>query len=150
VRVYVSSTFLDLADCRKVVHTTLRKLRQDDVAMEYYVAESDRPVDVCLRDVRESELYIGLFAWRYGYVPDGYTQSITELEYRAAMDAGIPCLIFLLREDAMWPRNMVDRGAAADSIEAFRAELGARHTVAFSVTRRSWAPLWRPPCPGIS
>ncbi|HEV2781728.1 MAG TPA: DUF4062 domain-containing protein [Actinophytocola sp.] len=131
MRVYVSSTYKDLVECRQVVHTTLRKLRQDDVAMEYYVAEPDRPVDVCLRDVRDAELYIGLFAWRYGHVPDGYTQSITELEYRTAVEAGIPCLIFLLGEDAMWPRNMVDRGDAADQIEALRAELAEKHTVTF-------------------
>jgi hypothetical protein len=65
--------------------------------METYTAEDKRPVDRCLSDVRSCDLYIGVFAWRYGYVPDGYDQSITELEYRAAAEAGIDCLIFLPR-----------------------------------------------------
>ncbi|MFC3895342.1 DUF4062 domain-containing protein [Lentzea rhizosphaerae] len=126
MRVYVSSTFLDLQECREVVHRTLRRLQIDDVAMEYYVAEPDRPVDVCLRDVRSCDVYLGIFAWRYGHVPDGYQQSITELEYRAAIDADKPCLIFLLDENASWPRPFMDRDPEA--IEKLRAELSERHT----------------------
>ena len=48
--------------------------------METYVAEPRRPVDKCLNDVAACDLYIGVFAWRYGYVPSGFTQSITELD----------------------------------------------------------------------
>ncbi|MGH3975678.1 MAG: DUF4062 domain-containing protein, partial [Pseudonocardiaceae bacterium] len=131
MKVYVSSTFRDLEECRRVVHTTLRRLRHDDVAMEYYVAEPERPVEVCLRDVRTCDLYVGIFAWRYGHVPVGHDQSITELEYRAAIEADKPCLIFLLDEDASWPRSMMDRGDAADRIEALRADLQKSHVVAF-------------------
>jgi hypothetical protein len=132
VKIYVSATYKDLRACRKVVCTTLRQLRQDDVAMEYYVAEPERPLDVCLRDVRDCDLYLGIFAWRYGHVPDGDDQSITESEYRQAVAAGKPCLIFLLHEDAPWPRSLIDR--APDRIEALRAELQERHTVTFFST----------------
>ncbi|MCP2241900.1 DUF4062 domain-containing protein [Lentzea aerocolonigenes] len=127
MRVYVSSTFLDLQECREVVHRTLRRLQIDDVTMEYYVAEPDRPVDVCLRDVRSCDVYLGIFAWRYGHVPEGHGGlSITELEYRAAIDADKPCLIFMLDENASWPRPFMDRDPEA--IETLRAELAERHT----------------------
>ncbi len=141
MKIYVSSTFRDLEECRRVVHTTLRRLRQDDVAMEYYVAEPERPVEVCLRDVRRCDLYVGIFAWRYGHVPEGHDQSITELEYRAAIEAGKPCLIFLLHEDASWPRSMMDRGDAADRIEALRADLQNSHIVAFFATTQELGTL---------
>ncbi|OLE27798.1 MAG: hypothetical protein AUG44_09230 [Actinobacteria bacterium 13_1_20CM_3_71_11] len=77
------------------------------------------------------EVYIGLFAWRYGFVPAGHDRSITELEYREALARGKPCFIFLLHEDAPWPRALVDRGEAGEQIEALRAELAERHMCAF-------------------
>jgi hypothetical protein len=37
--------------------------------MEAYTAADERPLDLCLRDVAQSDIYVGLWAWRYGYVP---------------------------------------------------------------------------------
>lgn len=82
--------------------------------MEYYVAEPDRPLGRCLRDAAECDLYIGLFAWRYGFIPPGEDRSITELEYRTATAAGKPALIFILREEVSWPRTQMDPGRDAD------------------------------------
>ena len=83
-KVYVSATFRDLEECRSAVMLALRRLRVEDVAMESYVAEDRRPVERCLADVAECDLYVGIFAWRYGFIPAGYDRSITELEYRHA------------------------------------------------------------------
>jgi hypothetical protein len=126
-KVYVSATFRDLQECRAAVQLALRRLRVEDMAMESYVAEDRRPLERCLADVAECDVYIGIFAWRYGFVPPGFDRSITELEYREALAGGKQCLIFLLSEDAPWPRNFVDRGVDADRIEALRAELADRH-----------------------
>ena len=68
-RIYVSSTFSDLENYRKEVSLALRRLGHEDVAMEYYVAEDSRPLDRCLEDVASCDVYVGIFAWRYGYVP---------------------------------------------------------------------------------
>jgi hypothetical protein len=86
-RVYVSSTFKDLKECREKVIIALKRMGHEDVAMEYYVAQDERPLDKCQKDVASCDLYIGVFAWRYGYVPEGYDKSITELEYREAVKA---------------------------------------------------------------
>jgi HEAT repeat protein len=88
-------------------------------------------LEKCLADVARCDVYIGLFAWRYGFVPPGYTQSITELEYREAARLGKPCLIFLLAEDAAWRRTLIDGGEAGERIEALRAELAAAHICSF-------------------
>lgn len=126
-KVYVSATFRDLQECRAAVQLALRRLRVEDMAMESYVAEDRRPLERCLEDVRECDVYVGIFAWRYGFVPPGYGRSITELEYREALNSGKPCLIFLLDEEAPWPRSFVDRGPEAEQIESLRAELADRH-----------------------
>ena len=133
-KVYVSSTFLDLEECRGAVRQALQELGQDDVAMETYVAEPQRPLEKCLADVVACDLYVGVFAWRYGYIPPGHYKSISELEYRTAVKHGKDRLIFLLREDAPWPPQFVDKGADAERIGALRAELGQEHLCSFFST----------------
>lgn len=125
-RIYVSSTFSDLEEYRKKVSLSLRRLGHEDVAMEYYVAEDRRPLDRCLKDVASSDLYIGIFAWRYGHVPQNDNpegRSITELEYKKAQHDRIPCLIFMLSEEALWPKSRQDKGIEAERIENLRNEI---------------------------
>ena len=69
MRVYLSSTYGNWREHRQAVYETLRKLHTDVIAMEDYVATDTRPVDRCLADVEGSDVYIGIFGWRYGYVP---------------------------------------------------------------------------------
>ncbi|MGH3997600.1 MAG: DUF4062 domain-containing protein, partial [Pseudonocardiaceae bacterium] len=133
-RIYVSSTYRDLREHREAVYQALRERGHDVVAMEDYVATDQRPLERCLADVATSDIYLGILAWRYGYVPEQNNpdgRSITELEYREARQRGIPCLVFLLGEDAPWPRSMIDRGDDLGRIDAFRAELTREHTVSF-------------------
>src|SRR5262249_4475499 len=78
-------------------------------------------------------VYVGIFAWRYGHVPHGGNpeqRSITELEYRQAVAEEKACLIFLVDDDAPWPRSKMEV-AATDRIEALRHELrtNERHIV---------------------
>jgi hypothetical protein len=111
LKIYLSSTFEDLKDYREKVYRELRSLRHDVIAMEDYVAADVRPVDKCLVDVRTSDIYVGLFAWRYGYVPvkdNPERKSITELEFREAEKLGKPCLLFILRDEALWSPSMMD------------------------------------------
>lgn len=125
-KIFVSSTYLDLKDFRERVSSVIRKMDHTDVAMEYFVAEDKRPLDKCLADVVACDLYIGIFAWRYGYIPSGYENSITELEYRKARESGKPCLIFLLKDSAPWRMSLVEKEKLS-RIEALRKELSNNH-----------------------
>jgi tetratricopeptide (TPR) repeat protein len=142
VRVYISSTFSDLEHYRQGVYRTLRRMGHDVVAMEDYVASARRPLEDCLSDVAACELYIGIFAWRYGFIPaaadpekpdagNPEQKSITELEYLHATQLGKDRLIFLLHEDAPWPKSKVEDGAGAERLKAFRGRLSDEHTVNF-------------------
>ncbi len=105
-RVYVSSTFEDMKDCREIVLSVLRAQGHHAVGMEDYTAESSRPLDKCLRDVANCDAYIGIFGWRYGFVPkDGNPEglSITELEYRKAKELGRPRFAFLQSKAGIGP-----------------------------------------------
>lgn len=72
--IYLSSTYEDLKDHRLVVHEALRKAGHQVIAMEDYVATDQRPVEKCLKDVEKADIYIGLFAFRYGYIATGTAQ----------------------------------------------------------------------------
>jgi len=113
LKVYVSSTYKDLQEHRREVELVLRRMGCLDVAMEYYGAEDRRPVDKCLEDVKACDVYLGIFGWRYGYVPDENNpdrRSITEMEYRQALDKKT-CLIFLEGNKEIWPTEYIDRDA---------------------------------------
>jgi hypothetical protein len=133
-RIYVSSTFEDLEECRELVCLQLRQMGHEDIAMEYYVAENQRPLDKCLKDVASCDLYIGIFAWRYGRTPSDQEKSFTELEYRKAVETGKDRLIFLLHEDASWPTKYVDKKNDALKIEALRTELSRERLASYFKT----------------
>jgi hypothetical protein len=106
--------------------------------MEDYVARDDRPAKRCLVDVAQSDLYVGLFAWRYGFIPKAQNPkslSITQLEYREAERRKIPRLIFMLDEAAAWPPNMLDShtgdAGGGRRIREFRRELSEDRLASF-------------------
>ena len=113
--IYISSTYSDLVEERKAVYEALDTLeRHKIVCMERYVATDQRPVDKCFKDAASCDIYIGIFAWKYGDEPRGHDgQSITEIEYRAADDSTkTRTLIFMLEPTAAWPMDRVDNNRA--------------------------------------
>ena len=117
--IYLSSTYEDLKDYRAVVFQALRQGGYQVIAMEDYVAADRRPVDQCLKDVEKSDLYVGLFAFRYGYVPPPEHHnpnglSITELEFRHAEKHKKPCLTFVVKDSAPWPSSHNDAWTSDD------------------------------------
>jgi hypothetical protein len=130
LRIYVSSTYEDLVEERRATRDAIFGLGHFPVGMEDYAAADERPLDRCLRDVRSSHAYVGIVAWRYGYRPNGNGKSITQLEYEEARANSIPCFLFLLREDAPWPRIFIP-DEEQPLIKAFRETLRADHLVGF-------------------
>ena len=127
--VYVSSTLEDLRPHRAAVYQGLRSMRYDVKAMEDYVAMDGPMVNAVMTDVGSCDIYVGIFAWRYGYVPPDANPdhlSITELEYRQAGAANKPRLIFLLDPAAPWSPKFMDAGSEnnnASQIQRLRKEL---------------------------
>ena|GEM_PF-1904918 len=130
-KIFISSTYEDLKSERGAVTQAVRRLGHTATAMEDDVASGKRPVDKCLEDVRNCDAYVGIFAWRYGFIPRGHNKSMTHLEYEEAKKAGKECLIFLLDVKAPWPGDKFDRGEAAEKIDLLRKELKENHRVSF-------------------
>ena len=110
-KVYVSATFNDLKDHRAAVAHALRKMNYDVRCMEDYVATDERTDEQCKQDVAGCDFYVGIIALRYGWIPPGSENSITELEYMEARKQRerTRCLMFLLDEEAAgWPVRWID------------------------------------------
>jgi hypothetical protein len=127
-RVFLSSTFRDLADYRRTVQGAIRQLGAVDVSMEQFGARDERPSDECVRLVRqESDLFVGIYAHRYGYVPDGADISISEIEYRAASEASLPRFIYVVDDNQPWLPAHIDSGIDRERLLSFKAALLKRH-----------------------
>jgi hypothetical protein len=127
-RIFLSSTFTDLAEHRKTVQSAIRQLGAIDVSMEHFGARDERPSDECVRLVREeSQLFVGIYAHRYGYVPDGSDISISEMEYRAASEIPLPRFIYLIDENYPWVPAHIDIGTGRERLSSFKAALLKRH-----------------------
>lgn len=128
LRVFVSSTFVDLQEHRKAVREVIRQFGAIDVAMEHLGARDERPKDECLRLVREgSNAFVGIYAHRYGHVPSGDANSITENEYDQATCAGLTRFIYMLDEEVPWPPKFIDDGTHRAKLADFKTKLRALH-----------------------
>ncbi len=87
IRVFVSSTFRDMQSERdeliRYVFPRLNRefrsngVRIDAVDLRWGVLDGDPVVDVCRDLIDEADIFVGLLAERYGWVPDGQSSSIT-------------------------------------------------------------------------
>jgi hypothetical protein len=104
----ISSTSVDLPDHRRVTMEACQRLGIFPIAMEHLPARDADAVRVSLEMVDKADLYIGIYAWRYGHKPAGRDISITEMEFNRAVERGIPILVFLIHEDHPLVITMVE------------------------------------------
>jgi hypothetical protein len=128
MRIFVSSSFDDLREHRAAAIRVLRQLGHEVLAMEDMIAGSAAPLAKVLEMVDRSEAYVGVFAWRYGYILGGGAApqdpaltnipavegaihgqtSITHSEYLRAAERKLPIMAFLLDEQYPWPPQLID------------------------------------------
>jgi len=127
-KVFISSTFNDLQDYRLSVQSGIRQLGLEDISMENFGARDERPREECLRIIKkESDYFVGIYAHRYGFIPEGDKLSITQLEYTAAVETGIPKLIYVMDDEFPVPPKYVDDGEAKNMLESFKKSLFSKH-----------------------
>ncbi|MEM7356673.1 MAG: DUF4062 domain-containing protein, partial [Acidobacteriota bacterium] len=104
-KAFVSSTYLDLKEHRAWVVDELRKAGFWVDPMESWTASTNAPRLFSQDRMKGCDLCVLLVAMRRGHVPQGETSSITQLEYEAARERGIDVLVFMIDEQAPWPRQ---------------------------------------------
>ena len=98
MKVFVSSTYKDLIEYRNASIRAVEGTSFRAIKMEVFGARPDEPLSACVDEVSQSDLFVGIYALRYGFIPEGSDISITEIEYVRAKQLGKPIYCFLLDE----------------------------------------------------
>jgi len=122
MKVFLSSTSRDLPECRAAALQACRELGLGVVAMEDFEAMGVGATDGSLAKVDQADAFLGLFAYRYGYVEPGRPASVTELEFDRARQRGLECLCFLVAPDHPWPEERKEH-EQMPRLEAFKERL---------------------------
>ena len=77
--VFISSTYVDLAEYRREVWNVLEKFHVTPKGMEQFGARSQAPLETCLAEVAQSDVYVGIIGFRLGSVDPKSDKSFTNL-----------------------------------------------------------------------
>jgi tetratricopeptide (TPR) repeat protein len=129
--VFVCSTFDDLEQEREGVLDAIRRVQQRHNAMEFFGARPGRPIEVCLDEVRESDLLVVIVGLKYGSLPPGMGISFSQAEYEEGVRLDKPCLVYLRDDDVPILPKYVERDPdKLKLLESWKQALNAKHTVA--------------------
>jgi hypothetical protein len=117
---------MDLIEYRKAAEKAINDQRQKYEGMEYLGARSEEPTAACLDLVEKSDLFIGIYAWRYGHIPDGSDISITEQEYNCAVEKNLPRLCYFVEEEFPWNPRLMEKGLALEKLERFKNRISGK------------------------
>ena len=126
-KIFLSSTFVDLKDYREAAVHACHRVGLIAVYMEDFPPDPRDSIAFCKAKVEESDLFLGIYAHRYGYVPDGSEVSIIEMEYDWAIEQNLPVHLFVIDPDHPWPTSKVDKGKNFERLDLFKERIGKRH-----------------------
>jgi hypothetical protein len=133
-QVMISSTARDLPHHRKEVMDACLRQGMFPNMMEHLPASDAEAISASLTLVDEADIYVGVFAHRYGYVPkenNPRQTSITEMEYNRAVERNLPRLIFLMDKAHTITIDDVEQGEGAIKLKAFKERLQTENIVNF-------------------
>ncbi|HWT02132.1 MAG TPA: DUF4062 domain-containing protein [Pyrinomonadaceae bacterium] len=130
--VVVSSTARDLPEHREEVMDACLRQGMFPTMMEHLPALDAEAISASLDLVDKADIYVGVFAHRYGYVPKENNPrqiSITEMEYNRAVERDIPRLIFLMDKAHPITIDAVEQGEGAAKLAALKKRIEAERVV---------------------
>jgi len=109
MKIFVSSTYTDLIEYRKAAERAINLLDQQFRGMEYFGARPEEPKAACLKEVEQADVFVGIYAHRYGFVPEGDATSITEQEFDHAQKLGKPIFCYRVKADQPWNPTFIEK-----------------------------------------
>ncbi|HEV7905794.1 MAG TPA: DUF4062 domain-containing protein, partial [Pyrinomonadaceae bacterium] len=133
----ISSTARDLPLHREQLMRACLRQGMFPMMMEDLPASDAEAISASLKMVDEADIYLGVFAHRYGYVPEENNPqqiSVTEMEYKRAVERKIPRLIFNIDKNhalADFTINDIDTGENAAKLAEFKSRVENENIVNF-------------------
>lgn len=125
MKIFISSTYQDLIDHRKKTAEAVERLGQQGICMEVFGSRPDGATEICRQEIEESDIFVGIYAYRYGHIPPGSDLSITEMEYNFAVDRKKPAFCFFVDDDYPWRPAFIDGEPGRSKLQAFKGRIGA-------------------------
>ena len=130
--VFVSSTYRDLVDHRAAVKDQIARRDMFFRGMEHFGAAPDHiaPAAKIVEEVRNANVYLGIFGVRYGSIDQATGLSMTELEFNEAEASGKPMLLYVIRDDATVKVSDVEHDPEATAkLDTFKARILRKHVI---------------------
>ena len=124
MKVFLSSTELDLKDPYRMTATmALERLDGQVRGMEMFGARPESATEASLRELEMCELFVGIYAHRYGYIPIGSSISMTEQEYNKAKELKKPMFCYIIEPSYPWPPDMIEEEPGKSKLRAFKERI---------------------------
>jgi hypothetical protein len=107
-KVFISSTFEDLKEYREAAIEVVNRYKCIPLAMEHFMAQPGEPVKVCEDEIKQCDIFVGVYAHRFGFVPKEQNKSIIQQEYEMAKASGKDCLCFIVEERFPWDPAFIE------------------------------------------
>ena len=129
--VFVSSTYRDLINHRIVVKDQIARRDMFFRGMEHFGADPSHlaPAAKIVEEVRNAEVYLGIFGVRYGSIDQATGLSMTELEFNEAEASEKHMLLYIIHNDA--PVKVCDIEPDPEGrvkLDALKARILQKHT----------------------
>jgi len=124
LRAFLSSTFADLAEYRALTTDALERLGARVSRVEISGVKPAEAAVHSLDEVANCDLFVGIYAHRYGCVPPGDELSITEQEFDQARRLAKPILCFVVHQNFLWPSQFIEAEPGRTRLTQFKEKLG--------------------------
>ncbi|MDD1757106.1 MAG: DUF4062 domain-containing protein [Methanotrichaceae archaeon] len=137
VKIFLSSTFIDLVKVRSDVSQWLTSVFGADLIIMETIGSDTAPPDInSVRRVRECDFFVGIYAYRYGTIDQISGKSITELELDEAKNAFSSgslseILLYVTDTNASWPIELRETDRVAQAGLQRLREKAKQHSVTY-------------------
>ena len=138
LKIFISSTYNDLKYYRQKAIDIVNRYKCMPLAMEFFMAQPQDPESVCEKEIKECNIFVGIYARRYGFIPRFKKKSITHLEYELAKNEGKECLCFIVDENSSWPIKLFELDKQ-EQLQKFLAIIQEKETLSFFTTENDFA-----------
>lgn len=108
MKIFISSTYGDLKDYRRAVRGAILRLGHHPIGMEDFGSRPETPKQAALDAIYHCDIFIGIYAHRYGSISPGDSLSIVEQEFDRARELDIPCYVYVIDPNFDWQGPMDD------------------------------------------
>jgi hypothetical protein len=140
LKVFLSSTFLDLIEERAAVLEALHKRQSSTLAMEYFPASPNTPLETALGNLRKSDVMILVIGFKAGtLLDDGSGLTYTSAEYDELLRLEKEPLVFVKQKPRgkqhlpSWRNEEKDPDKKA-ALDRFKQRAGEKSTPAYFTT----------------